>query len=29
VLCPKKLYENWNTHKGNYKNNPLKRPSAL
>ena len=23
VLCPKKLSENWNTFKGNYKNNPL------
>ncbi|MCF0245139.1 MAG: DEAD/DEAH box helicase family protein, partial [Bacteroidaceae bacterium] len=23
VLCPKKLYDNWNTYKGNYKNNPL------
>ena len=23
VLCPKKLYENWNTYKSNYKNNPL------
>lgn len=23
VLCPKKLSENWNTYKGNYKNNPL------
>ena len=23
VLCPKKLAENWNTYKGNYKNNPL------
>lgn len=24
VLCPKKLSENWNTYKANYKNNPLK-----
>lgn len=23
VLCPKKLYENWNTYRSNYKNNPL------
>jgi len=23
VLCPKKLSENWNTYKGNYKNNPI------
>lgn len=23
VLCPKRLSENWNTFKGNYKNNPL------
>jgi len=23
VLCPKKLYGNWNTYKNNYKNNPL------
>ena len=23
VLCPKKLSENWNMYKGNYKNNPL------
>ncbi len=23
VLCPKKLYENWNTYKSNYKNNPV------
>ena len=23
VLCPKKLSENWNTYKGNYRNNPL------
>lgn len=23
VLCPKKLYDNWNTYKSNYKNNPL------
>lgn len=23
VLCPKRLSENWNTYKGNYKNNPL------
>lgn len=23
VLCPKKLYDNWNTFKANYKNNPL------
>lgn len=23
VLCPKKLYESWNTYKSNYKNNPL------
>lgn len=23
VLCPKKLSENWNTFKGNYKNNPI------
>lgn len=23
VLCPKKLYDNWNTFKKNYKNNPL------
>ena len=25
VLCPKKLYENWNNYKGNYKNNPLEK----
>lgn len=25
VLCPKKLYANWNTYKGNYKNNPLEK----
>lgn len=25
VLCPKKLYENWNTYKSNYKNNPLSK----
>ena len=25
VLCPKKLYENWQTYKGNYKNNPLEK----
>ena len=25
VLCPKKLYENRNTYKGNYKNNPLEK----
>ena len=25
VLCPKKLYDNWNTYKSNYKNNPLGR----
>lgn len=25
VLCPKKLYENWNTYKSNYKNNPLEK----
>lgn len=25
VLCPKKLYDNWNTYKGNYKNNPLEK----
>ena len=23
VLCPKKLAENWNTYKGNYRNNPI------
>lgn len=23
VLCPKKLSNNWNTYKGNYKNNPI------
>lgn len=23
VLCPKKLSANWNTYKGNYKNNPI------
>ena len=23
VLCPKKLYDNWNTYKSTYKNNPL------
>ncbi len=23
VLCPKKLSENWNTYKGNYRNNPI------
>lgn len=23
VLCPKRLSENWNAYKGNYKNNPL------
>lgn len=23
VLCPKKLADNWNTYRGNYKNNPL------
>ena len=23
VLCPKKLSSNWNTYKGNYKNNPI------
>ena len=23
VLCPKKLYNNWSTYKGNYKNNPI------
>lgn len=23
VLCPKKLCENWNTYKANYKNNPI------
>lgn len=23
VLCPKRLSENWNTYKGNYRNNPL------
>jgi SNF2 family DNA or RNA helicase len=23
VLCPKKLYENWNTYRQNYTNNPL------
>ncbi len=23
VLCPKKLVENWNTYKDNYKNNPI------
>ncbi len=23
VLCPKKLSDNWNTYKGNYRNNPL------
>ena len=23
VLCPKKLYENWNMYKGHYTNNPL------
>ena len=25
VLCPKKLYDNWNTYKSNYKNNPLQQ----
>lgn len=25
VLCPKKLYGNWSTYKGNYKNNPLSK----
>ena len=25
VLCPKKLYENWNIYKSNYKNNPLEQ----
>ena len=25
VLCPKKLYENWNIYKSNYKNNPLEK----
>lgn len=25
VLCPKKLYDNWNTYKGNYRNNPLEK----
>ena len=25
VLCPKKLYENWNTYRQNYINNPLSR----
>ena len=25
VLCPKKLYDNWNTYKSNYKNNPLEK----
>ena len=25
VLCPKKLYENWNTYRQNYVNNPLAR----
>lgn len=25
VLCPKKLYENWNTYRQPYKNNPLER----
>ena len=25
VLCPKKLYDNWQTYKSNYKNNPLKQ----
>ena len=25
VLCPKKLYENWNTYKSNYKNNPFEK----
>lgn len=25
VLCPKKLYENWNMYKSNYKNNPLSK----
>ena len=25
VLCPKKLYSNWNTSKSNYKNNPLEK----
>ena len=25
VLCPKKLYDNWNTYKSNYKNNPMER----
>ena len=23
VLCPKKLYNNWNTYRDNYINNPL------
>lgn len=25
VLCPKKLYDNWNTYKSNYRNNPLEK----
>jgi SNF2 family DNA or RNA helicase len=25
VLCPKKLYANWQTYKSNYKNNPLEK----
>ena len=25
VLCPKKLYDNWQTYKSNYKNNPLEK----
>ena len=25
VLCPKKLYDNWNTYKSNYNNNPLEK----
>jgi len=25
VLCPKKLYDNWQTYKSNYRNNPLEK----
>ena len=25
MLCPKKLYDNWNTYKSNYRNNPLEK----
>ena len=29
VLCPKKLYENWNTYRQNYVNNPLAKDRCL